>query len=135
MVDTGTSVPKIRNQIAFIAREVAVLQADYERLAVTNAQAQPEVTALSEPAKRLLFEIELCNASSPKGISILRVTDTEGDYLAHLYNSQPPNQIRLLDLNVIIAATDELVTAGYLEFHSAEGKVAEYRRTKLIIPL
>ena len=33
MIDCGADKPKVRNQIAFIAREVAVVEADYARLA------------------------------------------------------------------------------------------------------
>jgi len=52
-----------------------------------------------------LLEIELCDVSAPKGLSILRVTETEGDYLPHLYNAKPPSQIRSIDLNEVIQAT------------------------------
>jgi len=38
MVDSGTSVAKIRSQIAFIGREVAALQADYAGLAQAHAE-------------------------------------------------------------------------------------------------
>jgi|ERR1035441_694295 hypothetical protein len=39
MVDSGTGVAKIRNQIAFIGREVAVLETAYARLNEAHSQA------------------------------------------------------------------------------------------------
>ncbi|MCW5552786.1 MAG: hypothetical protein KIS67_11585 [Verrucomicrobiae bacterium] len=142
MVDNG-SAPKheIRSQIAFIGREVTALQEEHDRLKAAYSQAQlehskaqPESSALPDNAKRLLLEIELCDVSTPKGLSILRVTETEGDYLPHLYNAKPPSQIRAIDLNEVIQATDDLVEAGWLKFHAVEEKVTEYRRTSLSIP-
>lgn len=135
MVDTGTAVHKIRSQIAFIAREVAVLQADYDGLVAPSSLAQPEMPPLSDQAKRLLLEVELCDVSSPKGLSLLRVTETEGDYLPHLYNAQPPSQVRCFDLNEVIQAANNLVESGWLEPHAAEANVTEYRRTARSIPL
>ena len=94
-----------------------------------------ETELLSEQAKKLLLEIELCDVSVPKGLSILRVAETEGDYLPHLYNAKPPSQVRCIDLNEVIQATDDLVVAGWLKPHAAEGKVTEYRRTSRSVRL
>jgi hypothetical protein len=46
MVDSGTSVAKIRSQIAFIGREVAALQADYANLADNHVKLQDENSRL-----------------------------------------------------------------------------------------
>jgi hypothetical protein len=97
--------------------------------------ARPEVPELSERAKKLLLETEFCELSTPKGLSILRVTETEGDYLPHLYNAKPPTQVRCVDLNEVIQAVDDLVEGGWLKLHAIEGKVTEYRRTsRRILP-
>ncbi len=40
MVTQGTSVPELRSQIAFIGRELAVIEADYARLAEACARLQ-----------------------------------------------------------------------------------------------
>jgi len=99
-----------------------------------DSAAQREVPDLSEGAKKLLLEIELCDVSTPKGLSILRVTETEGDYLPHLYNANPPSQVRCIDLNEVIQAVDDLIEAGWLKLHAVEGKVTEYRRSSRSIP-
>ncbi|MGO8928969.1 MAG: toll/interleukin-1 receptor domain-containing protein [Limisphaerales bacterium] len=97
--------------------------------------AQGKAPDLSERAKKLLLEVESCEISTPKGLSILRVAATEGDYLPHLYNAKPPSHVRCIDLNEVIEAVDDLVEAGWLRFHASEGSVTEYRRTSRSIPL
>jgi hypothetical protein len=142
MVVDHASLPDIRSQIAFIAREVAALQADSERLAIAYSQSQeeheerkPDSPPLSDNAKRLLFEIEACCVSTPKGLSIMRVTETVGDYLPHLYPTPEPSSVRAIDLNELIQAADDLVEAGWLEAHAVENKVTEFRRTSRAIRL
>jgi hypothetical protein len=92
---------------------------------------KPSAPKLTPKAAELLAEIEQCDISIPKGITIIRASGNEGDYLPHLHDAKPPSGVRLESLYQIIAATDELVEAGYLVFHSAENAVTEYRRTQL----
>jgi hypothetical protein len=118
--------------IAGILGGIAVLVGFFRWLLGFRKPAAPK---LSPSAKELLMKIELSDISTPKGISLIRASGTEGDYLPYLHDAKPPSEIRIVSLNQVIAATDELVDAGYLVFHSTENAVTEYRRTQLALPL
>jgi hypothetical protein len=55
MVDSGTGVPKVRSQIAFIAREVACLEAAYAQLADAHTKLERRhetlKNAMAEPPR------------------------------------------------------------------------------------
>lgn len=89
---------------------------------------KPEET-LSPSARQLLLEIVACTTSDPKGVSLLKPTATKGHYLPYLHDADPPSRVPIRDLSPIMAAVSEIERAGYIEFHSAEGSVEEYRRT------
>lgn len=95
---------------------------------------KPSAHKLTPKAKALLTEIEQCDISTPKGITIIRASGNEGDYLPYLHDAKPPSEVRLESLYEMVSATDELVEAGYLMFHSAENALTEYRRTQLPAP-
>lgn len=84
---------------------------------------------LSPPAMALLSEIDACSVTSPKGIFIVLADGNEGFYLPHLDDGESHNA-GIEPLDGIIAAVDELVSAGHLVPHSNEGQVSKFRRTK-----
>jgi hypothetical protein len=56
MVEQGTSVPKLRSQIAFIGREVAAFEADYSSLGQAHADLQKAHTKPQEAESQAVDE-------------------------------------------------------------------------------
>lgn len=73
MVTQGTSVPELRSQIAFIAREVAALEAEYVGALDDNAKLQTSQPTSTTPSEQEQFH---------NGIKFIRSTKTGGKWMA-----------------------------------------------------
>ena len=66
MVDNGAEKPKVRSQIAFIGREVTVLETDYSHLAEAHEKLKGEKADV---------DAELAKLKSKKKLPSFRVID------------------------------------------------------------
>lgn len=101
-------------------------------LKIEPTQKDEVSEALSETALTLLGEIESSNESVTKGISLMLASGNVGFYTPYLWDPMlhSGGQRRAGDISAVIAAVDELCTAGYLEFHDAGGQLQQFRRTR-----
>jgi hypothetical protein len=87
---------------------------------------------LSEEASSLLSEIEACDKSATKGLSIMRASGSTGAYVPYIWDNMLHGALEPIwgDISPVLSSIDELVTAGYLRFHYAAGSLEQYRRTR-----
>lgn len=90
-----------------------------------------EEDAISHEAASLLQEIELCDKSTTKGISIMRASGSSGSCVPYIWDNMLHGalSVKIGDISPTLSAIDELVTAGYLKFHYERGSLKQYRRT------
>lgn len=101
-------------------------------LNITTGDGATQPEALSPDAVKLLQEIDACDKSATKGLSIMRVSGSAGSYVPYIWDNMIHGalQVKVGDITGIISAVDELVTAGFLKFHYEGGDLEQYRRTR-----
>jgi len=101
---------------------------------VLNIDSTPEQEApeLSQEALSLLSDIDKCEKSSSKGISLMKMSGSTGSYEPYIWDNMIHGalNVNVRDLTPIMAAVSELQTMGYLQFQYAGGALEHYRRTK-----
>jgi hypothetical protein len=120
MVDSGTAIPKIRNQIAFIGREVAALQADYASLAEAHTKLQDEhpkaIAALKEAHHQEIAKITASNAK-PKDELAQKTREILVYFFNHADGVSDGEIARIFQMQLSMAAyhTDILLKKRFID--------------------